>query len=217
MKMIDIKINGISKKYNKQLVLKDVSIEINNDSYYAICGKSGAGKSTFMNILGLIESFDKGEYVFNGQKIKNNKDYCKIRQGYIGFIYQSYNLIPRMNCRENILMPLIYANVRRTEVKDDFDRIVKMLQIARLLDKESSVLSGGEKQRVAIARALILNPGLIIADEPTGNLDEENKCIVMDILKNEHKKGRAIVVITHDEYISMEAEKIYVLQNGKLL
>ena len=122
-----------------------------------------------------------------------------------------------MTCRENIQMPLIYANVRIEDIKQDFIRIVDKLQIEPLLDKDSSVLSGGEKQRVAIARALILNPGLIIADEPTGNLDEENKSIVMDILKEEHEKGRAVVVITHDEDVAARAEKKYVLRDGKLL
>ncbi len=217
MKPIEINIDKISKSYYGQQVLKDLSVHISNDSYYAVCGKSGAGKSTFMNILGLIEGFDQGEYYFNGENIKNHKDYFKIRRESIGFIYQSYNLIPRMTCRENIQMPLIYANVRIEDIKQDFIRIVDKLQIEPLLDKDSSVLSGGEKQRVAIARALILNPGLIIADEPTGNLDEENKSIVMDILKEEHEKGRAVVVITHDEDVAARAEKKYVLRDGKLL
>lgn len=217
MKTIDIAINKISKRYNEQQILKDISISINNTSFYSICGKSGAGKSTFMNILGLIEGFDEGEYIFNGEKIKNNKDYYKLRQRYIGFIYQSYNLIPRMTSLDNILMPLVYANICKGEVKDSLEEMIEKLQLASLLNKDVSILSGGEKQRVAIARALILNPGMIIADEPTGNLDEENKRTVLDILKQEHEKGRAIVVITHDEKVAIEADKNFTLCNGELI
>lgn len=217
MKNIDIKIDKISKGYNGSRVLRELSLSITNDSYYSICGKSGAGKSTFMNILGLIEGYDSGRYIFNGEMICNNKDYYNIRQNYIGFIYQSYNLIPKMTCSENILMPLIYSKIKKEDIKDEFDRIVTKLQIENILDKDSSVLSGGEKQRVAIARSLILNPGLLIADEPTGNLDERNKNIVLDILQEEHNKGRAVVVITHDESVALRAEKNYILQDGKLV
>ena len=217
MKKINIQMKNISKSYGNQKVLDELSLNITNDSYFAICGKSGAGKSTFMNILGLIENFDEGEYIFNDVNIKRNADYYKIRRQNIGFIYQSYNLIPKMSCRENILMPLIYTKVRYNDVENEFRKNVERLQIEDLLDKDVSLLSGGEKQRVAIARSLILNPGLLIADEPTGNLDEQNRNIVLDILKDEHKNGRAIVVITHDETVAQNAKIKYILQNGKLI
>jgi len=193
-------------------VLKNINLDIDNDSYFAIEGKSGSGKSTFMNILGLIEDFDDGEYSFNGINIKRGKDYSSIRLNNIGFIFQSYNLIPTMTSKENIMLPLLYAN--KTEV--DVESLAKDLDIYDLLDKDVNILSGGEKQRVAIARALILNPSLIIADEPTGNLDEYNRGLVFELLKREHKKGRGIVMITHDPSTAMQAKKIYRLHQGEL-
>lgn len=217
MKKINIELREIKKAYGSQNVLKDITLSINNDSYYAICGPSGAGKSTLMNILGLIEPFDSGQYIFNGQELKSSKDYSDLRQFYIGFIFQSYNLIPNISCRDNILMPSLYVKEDLKSIKERFTELVALMNIGHLLDKKSNVLSGGEKQRVAIARALLLNPGLIIADEPTGNLDGGNKNIVLDILKKEHDKGRAIIVITHDDETANQAEKKYLLKNGILL
>lgn len=217
MKKINIELREIKKAYGGQKVLEDITLSINNDSYYAICGPSGAGKSTLMNILGLIEPFDSGKYVFNGQELKSSKDYSNLRQFYIGFIFQSYNLIPNISCRDNILMPSLYVKEDLKSIKERFMELVALMDIAPLLDKKSNLLSGGEKQRVAIARALLLNPGLIIADEPTGNLDGGNKSIVLDILKKEHEKGRAIIVITHDDETANMAERKYLLENGILL
>lgn len=217
MKEINIKLNDIKKSYGNQDVLKGIDLVINNDSYYAICGKSGAGKSTLMNILGLIEPYDTGKYWLNGMELKRKRDYAGLRRDYIGFIFQSYNLIQNISCRDNIMMPTLYISSDLKEIKKRFERLVELMDIGNLLEKKSSLLSGGEKQRVAIARALLLNPGLIIADEPTGNLDGINKRIVLDILRKEHEKGRAIVVITHDDETANAADKKYILENGKLL
>lgn len=211
MKNIHVQLKHITKSFSRP-VLNDLSLDITNESYYAICGKSGAGKSTLMNILGLIERYDGGEYIFNGDKINPEKDYSSLRLLHIGFIFQSYNLIPALDCRENILLPALYRVCKDTE----YDYLVEMLQIQSLLHQKVGTLSGGEKQRVAIARALLLNPELIIADEPTGNLDEYNKQIVLNLLKAEHDKGRAVVLITHDREVAEQAENIYVLENGYL-
>lgn len=211
MSNFNVRMIDIVKKYDRE-VLSGVNLEINQESYIAIEGKSGAGKSTLMNILGLIEGYDGGEFYFNNTEIKNNKDYSSLRLKDIGFIFQNYNLISTLTCQENILLPLMYA--KRKESK--FDELVEQLGISALLEKKVNVLSGGEKQRVAIARALILNPSMIIADEPTGNLDEANRDIVLDILQKENKKGRAIVVITHDSTVAQKAKKQYVLEGGKL-
>lgn len=211
MKNIHIQLNHITKSFFKT-VLNDISLDITNESYYAICGTSGAGKSTLMNILGLIEGFDGGEYLFNEEIIDPQKDYSSLRIQHIGFVFQSYNLIPSLDCRENILLPALYSDVKETE----YNHLVEMLQIQSLLHQKVGTLSGGEKQRVAIARALLLNPELIIADEPTGNLDEYNKQIVLDLLRAEHDKGRAVILITHDQNVASQAEKIYELMNGCL-
>lgn len=166
-----------------------------------------------MNILGLIEEFDEGEYIFDGERIEKNRDYNNLRLNNIGFIFQSYNLIPTLTPRENIMLPLLYKKTQRNNIDD----LCKELDITDLLDKDVKVLSGGEKQRVAIARALVLNPSLIIADEPTGNLDIANREIVFDLLKKEHKKGRGIIMITHDFEAAKQAEKVYELKKGVLI
>lgn len=208
---LDVELKDIVKRYDKT-ILDKVNLHLTNDSYVSIVGKSGAGKSTFMNILGLIEDFDEGSYRFNDVVIKHRKDYAKLRRNSIGFIFQSYNLIPTLNCKENILLPQLYS---RKKV-DNFDEIVDSLGISELLDKKVVYLSGGEKQRVGIARCLVLNPSLIIADEPTGNLDQANTEKVMKLLEAENKKGRAVIVITHNESVADHTKKTYRLENGKL-
>lgn len=211
IKDLEIELKNITKEYDRP-VLKDINLTINNDSYITIVGKSGSGKSTLMNILGLIEEYDDGFYTFNGEKIRKGKDYSTIRSESIGFIFQSYNLIPTMTCMENIVLPLQYSK----KPIDEFDNVIDLLKIRDLLQKPVVYLSGGERQRVAIARALILNPSLIIADEPTGNLDSGNRDIVLEILANENRKGRAIVMITHDTEIAMNAKNVYTLEEGVL-
>lgn len=211
IKELEIELKNITKTYDRP-VLKDINLTINNDSYITIVGKSGSGKSTLMNILGLIEEYDDGVYTFNGEKIRKGKDYSTIRSESIGFIFQSYNLIPTMTCMENIVLPLQYSK----KPIEEFDNVIDLLKIRDLLQKPVVYLSGGERQRVAIARALILNPSLIIADEPTGNLDSGNRDIVLEILANENRKGRAIVMITHDTEIAMNAKNVYTLEEGVL-
>lgn len=211
MNRFHIQMIDIVKRYERE-VLSGIQLEINEDSYIAIEGKSGAGKSTLMNILGLIEGFDKGAFYFNDTNIKKGRDYSNLRLQYIGFIFQNYNLISTLTCRENILLPLMYAKGKESK----FDELVDRLGISPLLEERVHVLSGGEKQRVAIARALILEPSMIIADEPTGNLDEGNRNIVLDILEEENKKKKAIVVITHDSKVAQKASNRYLLEGGKL-
>ena len=215
MKQLKIQIDKLNKSFGSENVLNNISLEIDNNSFYAICGQSGSGKSTLMNIIGLIENFDNGEYWFNDIKINCKKDYSQLRLDNIGFIFQSYNLIPELSCYENIMMPTLYCkdNVVQTEL---LDSLIERMRLLDILEKRVNVLSGGEKQRVAIARAQLLNPSLIIADEPTGNLDKDNKAEVLDILKEEHDKGRAVIIITHDNETAQNVEKIYELRKGRL-
>lgn len=212
MKELDIQVSHLQKAYTRP-VLKDVNLRITNDSYITILGKSGSGKSTLLNILGLVEGYDAGEYWFNGTLIRNYKDYARLRLENIGFIFQSYNLIPTLSCKENILLPTLYN--RRSSVQD-FDEIVDLLQVRSLLNQRVTTLSGGEKQRVAIARALILDPSLILADEPTGNLDPANREIIFRLLQREHEKGRGILMITHDADTARQSKTIYSLADGRL-
>lgn len=209
--MFSICLQDIKKSYDRP-VLKNININITNESFIAIVGKSGSGKSTLMNIIGLIEKFDSGKYDFCGMKIESKSDYAYLRNAKIGFIYQSYNLIPNLTCRENILLPLLYSSKKAT----GFDNLTNELGISEILDVSVNVLSGGEKQRVAIARALITDPDFILADEPTGNLDNENENIVIDVLLNENKKGKAVLIITHDSNIAEKAKTLYELLDGEL-
>ena len=212
MKELDLKLEHIQKSYTRP-VLTDVNLAVTNDSYVTIVGKSGSGKSTLLNILGMVEGYDGGEYLFNGTKIRNFMDYSRLRLENIGFIFQSYNLIPTLSCKENIMLPTMY---NRHNAAQDFDELVDLLDIGPLLSQRVTTLSGGEKQRVAIARALILNPCLILADEPTGNLDPKNRDLIMKLLRREHEKGRGIILITHDMEIAKESDKTYLLENGVL-
>lgn len=212
MRELDIQISHLQKSYDRP-VLKDVNLTITNDSYITILGKSGSGKSTLLNILGLVEGYDAGEYWFNGTQIRNYVDYAGLRLENIGLIFQSYNLIPTLSCKENILLPTLYN--RRSKVQD-FDEIVDLLEVGPLLQQRVTTLSGGEKQRVAIARALILDPCLILADEPTGNLDPVNREIIFRLLHREHKKGRGILLITHDSDTAKQAKITYMLVDGCL-
>lgn len=212
MKELNLELRHLQKSYHRP-VLKDVNLTVTNDSYVTIVGRSGSGKSTLLNILGLVEGYDSGEYWFNGNLIRNFTDYSRFRLENIGFIFQSYNLIPTLSCKENILLPTLYD---RRGAGQDFDELVSLLDLEPLLSQRVTTLSGGEKQRVAIARALILDPCLILADEPTGNLDPKNRDLIMDLLRREHEKGRGILLITHDMQIARQADTFYELRDGSL-
>ena len=209
---LHLELKLIQKSYLRP-VLSDVNLDVTNDSYVTIVGKSGSGKSTMLNILGLVEGYDRGEYWFNGKLIRNGIDYARLRLENIGFIFQSYNLIPTLSCKENILLPTLY---NRHNQEQSFEELVELLDLGPLLSQRVTTLSGGEKQRVAIARSLILDPCLILADEPTGNLDPKNRDIIMNLLRHEHDKGRGIILITHDMQIAREADTVYLLEGGKL-
>ena len=212
MTELDLRLEHIQKSYLRP-VLTDINLHVTNDSYITIMGKSGSGKSTLLNILGLVEGYDAGSYTFNGVKIRNDTDYARLRLENIGFIFQSYNLIPTLSCKENILLPAMYNRKKQTQ---NFDELVELLDIGPLLSQKVTTLSGGEKQRVAIARALILDPCLILADEPTGNLDAKNREMIFRLLKREHEKGRGILLITHDDDTAAQAITRYNLIGGKL-
>lgn len=209
---LHLELRHIQKSYLRP-VLSDVNLAVTNDSYVTIVGKSGSGKSTLLNILGLVESYDRGEYWFNGKLIRSGIDYARLRLENIGFIFQSYNLIPTLSCKENILLPTLY---NRHNQEQNFEELVELLDLGPLLSQRVTTLSGGEKQRVAIARALILDPCLILADEPTGNLDPKNRDIIMNLLRHEHEKGRGIILITHDMEIAKQADAVYLLDGGML-
>lgn len=212
MQELDLRLSHLQKSYTRP-VLTDVNLHMTNDSYFAILGRSGSGKSTLLHILGLVEGYDGGEYWFSGQKIRPGRDYARLRLEKIGFIFQAYHLIPTLSCKENILLPTLYC---RKNTARSFARLVELLGLAPFLSQRVTTLSGGEKQRVAIARALILDPCLILADEPTGNLDEKNRDGILQLLQSEHEGGRGVLLITHDQEAAGHAKKILRLEGGML-
>lgn len=214
MNKLNLNIEHLKKSFSYP-VLRDINLHMTNSDYISIVGSSGAGKSTLMNIIGLIETYDEGKYEFNGTVIRSNKDYAKLRIENIGFIFQNYNLISQLSCKDNILLPAVY---KRKKIEDkELERLAELLNITKLLDQRVNVLSGGEKQRVAIARSLILDPCLLIADEPTGNLDEKNRKIICNLLEEENKKGRGIILITHDDEMAVSAKTMLRLEKGVLV
>lgn len=212
MNELNVCLSHVQKGFTRP-ILEDINLTITNDSFISIVGASGSGKSTLLNIIGLVESFDHGDFVFNGTKIKGNLGYSTLRRDNIGFIFQSFNLIPTLTCQENILLPTLY---KRISAPNRFDELVELLDISYLLSQRVNVLSGGEKQRVALARSLILDPCLLLADEPTGNLDPKNRDIVLNLIQRESNKGRGVVLITHDMNVAKLGETILCLNEGKL-
>lgn len=213
MKTELIRVENLTKTYQTP-VLKDCNLTVTENDYISIVGHSGSGKSTLVHILGLMDHYDDGSIYFKKEKLDNHKDYFSIRSKYMGFIFQSYNLINHLSVKENIFMPAVFSRLPYS-----LERVQKLfhrLGIEELLDRDVSVLSGGEKQRVAICRALLFDPPIIIADEPTGNLDSVNERRIFDLFKELHKENKTIIVITHNTERAKEADTQYVLQGGRL-
>ena len=195
-----------------------ITLKICRGEFVSIVGKSGSGKSTIMNIIGALDVPTTGQYILNGQDVSTMKDdqLAEVRNKTIGFIFQQYNLLPKQNLLENVELPLIYAGVGKKEREE---RALKSLEKVGLGDKWRYFplqLSGGQQQRVSIARALVGNPSLILADEPTGALDSRTSRDVLDFLKQLHQEGNTIVIITHDNSIALEAERVVRIQDGKI-
>jgi putative ABC transport system ATP-binding protein len=215
-----IHLEEISKSYymgkEPLPVLKDVSLEIFKNEYVALMGPSGSGKSTLMNILGCLDSPTAGRYILNGKDVSTmpDDDLADVRNIEIGFVFQQFNLLPRLTAAENVALPLVYAGIPR---KQRIERALEVLEKVNLSDRshhKPNELSGGQCQRVAIARALVNNPSLILADEPTGNLDTKTSIEIMDIFSNIQSAGNTVVLVTHEEDIARYAHRIVRLRDG---
>lgn len=197
-------------------VLRSVSLQINNNEYVALMGPSGSGKSTLMNILGCLDTPTSGKYFLGGKDVSSLSDdeLAAIRNHEIGFIFQTFNLLPRSTALDNVILPLIYAGLNR---KDRTRRAITALEQVGLADRmnhKPNELSGGQRQRVAIARALVNNPSILLADEPTGNLDTATSMEIMGLLHEIHQNGNTIIIVTHEEDIAMHAHRIIRLRDG---
>jgi len=218
-----IQIKNLSKIYKlgeiEVKALLDVDLDINKNEYVAIMGPSGSGKSTLMNILGCLDVLSEGSYVLNDQDVSNLSDdqLAEIRNKEIGFIFQTFNLLPRANASHNVELPLIYSGTSRIKRKELAQVALDKVGLADRATHKPNELSGGQRQRVAIARALINNPSIVLADEPTGNLDSKTGLEIMKILQNLHRAGNTIIVVTHEEEIARQCERIIRLFDGRIV
>ncbi len=220
MSDVIIRLEGILKSYfmGSQAipVLKGISLEIYKNEYVALMGPSGSGKSTLMNILGCLDSPTGGRYILNGKDVSKmpDDDLAEVRNTEIGFVFQQFNLLPRLSAAENVALPLIYAGISK---KERIERSMEALRKVGLQDRshhKSNELSGGQIQRVAIARALVNNPSLLLADEPTGNLDSKTSVEVMEIFGKIQQGGNTVVLVTHEEDIAAYAHRVVRLRDG---
>jgi putative ABC transport system ATP-binding protein len=217
-----IEIHNIVKNYQVGTVivraLRSVSLDIYRNEYVAIMGPSGSGKSTLMNLLGCLDTPTSGSYILNGTDVSKMEDdfLAEIRNKEIGFVFQTFNLLPRYTALENITLPLIYAGIQKADREGQAVETLNQVGLGDRMTHKPNELSGGQRQRVAIARALVNKPSIILADEPTGNLDSKTSLDIMGLLDEIHKKGNTVIVVTHEEDIARHAARIIRLFDGEV-
>ncbi len=196
--------------------LQGVTLTIRKGEYVAIMGASGSGKSTLMNLIGALDTPTKGDYILNGSDVSHMEDeeLAEIRNKEIGFIFQTFNLLPRNTALENVVLPLIYAGTPKLEREQRGKDVLKSVGLESRMTHKPNELSGGQRQRVAVARALVNNPSIILADEPTGNLDSKTSVDIMRLFDTIHEHGNTVIVVTHEEDIAMHAHRIIKLKDG---
>ncbi len=197
-------------------VLKGLQLSIKANEFVALMGPSGSGKSTLMNILGCLDTPTSGKYILNNKDISHMQDdeLAAVRNVEIGFVFQQFNLLPKLTAAENVALPLIYAGISKKERMERALAMLEQVQLQDRADHKPNELSGGQCQRVAIARALINNPSIILADEPTGNLDTKTSVEIMDIFATIHRKGNTVILVTHEEDIALHAKRVVRLRDG---
>lgn len=197
-------------------VLKGINLEINKGEYVALMGPSGSGKSTLMNLLGCLDTPTSGHYVLNGKDVSQMKDdeLAGIRNKEIGFVFQTFNLLPRTTALDNVALPMIYAGYSKSERNTRATEVLSQVNLADRMDHQPNQLSGGQRQRVAIARALVNKPSIILADEPTGNLDSKTSVEIMKLFGDIHEQGNTVILVTHEEDIAAYAHRVIRLRDG---
>ncbi|SNR34715.1 ABC transporter ATP-binding protein [Flavobacterium sp. ov086] len=197
-------------------VLKGIDLKINKGEYVALMGPSGSGKSTLMNLLGCLDTPTSGHYILNGKDVSQMKDdeLAGIRNKEIGFVFQTFNLLPRTTALDNVALPMIYAGYSKSERTKRAEEVLKQVNLADRMDHQPNQLSGGQRQRVAIARALVNKPSIILADEPTGNLDSKTSVEIMKLFGDIHAQGNTVILVTHEEDIAAYAHRVIRLRDG---
>ena len=214
------KINKTYKNGSLELqVLKNISFKVDKGEFLAIMGSSGSGKSTMMNILGCLDNQYEGRYILDGIDISKSteNELSEIRNKKIGFIFQSFNLLPRLTALENVELPLVYSSIPKEERHKRANELLEMVGLKDRIHHRPNELSGGQRQRVAIARALVNNPSIILADEPTGNLDSKSEGEIIEILQKLNKMGKTIVIVTHEPSIGEIAERKIIFKDGEII
>ena len=198
--------------------LDGLDLDIHANEYVALMGPSGSGKSTLMNMLGCLDSPTSGSYVLNGQDVSRLEDdaLADIRNREIGFVFQTFNLLPRYTAQENVALPMIYAGIGKADRMNRADEVLAQVGLADRMDHRPNELSGGQRQRVAVARALVMRPSIILADEPTGNLDTATSLEVMELFADIQKAGNTVILVTHEEDIAACAERTVRLRDGRV-
>ena len=197
-------------------VLKGIDLDIKKGEYVALMGPSGSGKSTLMNILGCLDTPTSGEYILNGKDVSkmNDNELAEIRNKEIGFVFQTFNLLPRTTALQNVALPLVYAGKSKTQRTQRASEVLTQVGLADRMDHQPNQLSGGQRQRVAVARALVNTPSIILADEPTGNLDTKTSIEIMGLFDEIHAQGNTVILVTHEEDIAEHAHRIIRLRDG---
>ena len=217
-----IRLAGITREYvmgsEKVLALRGVDLEIQRNEYVAIMGPSGSGKSTMMNMLGCLDTPSGGQYWLNGHEVSTmaDDDLARVRNREIGFVFQTFNLLPRATALANVELPLVYAGVSTRERKRRAEAALERVGLGNRMDHRPNELSGGQRQRVAIARALVNEPSILLADEPTGNLDSATSVEIMRVFGNLHAQGQTVILVTHEPDIAAHAHRVVVLRDGKV-
>ena len=218
-----LKVSHISKVYKtgsvETVALDDISFEIKKGEFVAIMGPSGSGKSTLMHILGALDLPTYGDYILDGESVSKltDNELADIRNRKIGFIFQAFNLLPRTSALQNVMLPMTYAGIPKKERTEIAKKYLEMVGLDNRMDHTSSQLSGGQQQRVAIARGLSMNPAILLADEPTGNIASVQAAEIMEIFQKIHKQGNTIVMITHESDIAAYAERMITVRDGKIV
>jgi putative ABC transport system ATP-binding protein len=197
-------------------VLKGIDLQISKGEYVALMGPSGSGKSTLMNLLGCLDTPTSGTYILNGNDVSkmHDDDLAEIRNKEIGFVFQTFNLLPRTTALDNVALPMIYAGYSKSDRNERASEVLTQVNLADRMDHQPNQLSGGQRQRVAIARALVNKPSIILADEPTGNLDSKTSVEIMNLFNDIHKNGNTVILVTHEEDIAKYAHRIIRLRDG---
>lgn len=222
MNKVLINIEAITRFYHMGAetvkALRKIDLTIHQNEYVAIMGQSGSGKTTLMNILGCLDTPTSGHYFLNGKDVSKMDDnnLAEVRNKEIGFVFQTFNLLPRLTALENVMLPLVYSGIRKEERKETAKIVLSKVGLNNRMTHKPNELSGGQRQRVAIARAMVNNPSIILADEPTGNLDSKVSDEIMQLFDEIHKLGNTIILVTHEEDIALYAHRIIKLKDGEI-